>query len=71
MSEASSAKLAGFDVPDLTDEHDVGVLPQHGERSPRANVRPERSLTCTWVMPVTCEISTGSSRVTMLRSAGS
>ena len=36
-------------------------------RKPRANVMPARLLTCTWVMPCR-SISTGSSRVTTLRS---
>ena len=37
------------------------------ERRPRAKVSPERSCTCTCVMPGTCT-STGSSSVTMFRS---
>ena len=36
-------------------------------RSPRLKVSPLRSCTWTWVMPAICT-STGSSRVTMLRS---
>ena len=52
----------GVGVSDLTDEDDVGVLPQEGLQSPVANVSPARSFVWTWLMPGNT-YSTGSSMV--------
>jgi hypothetical protein len=56
--------VGGFQVADLADHDDVGILPQE-RRSAAAKVKPAFSLTLTWLTPGKL-ISEGSSAVAML-----